>query len=865
MARPTHQRADSNGSLASSVAALRQNDLRRVSASASPSRSTTPVQGQRSRSSLRNSELAAQPEFSNFNQTEYDFLYDQAHRIQNSTVEGYPELWEQMTIFQPAHSAEEWQEYYELVVLPAWKAKDAYRFRVTASQSADNSPKDLPYKTPDKRQSRRKPDGVDGVADAQRASPTPVTRSNPVVVINSAAKTGKQPAAPDAGDRSPSASQTSKRKGLEAMRKSPRKRQRIESDASGSQSPQSTTAAEDVHAKERRQYVDLVDASAGDRKGPIQVYESQAVPEGEKENYLMSESGSPKMPQKHVHVKNHDALEVFTNPPSDFMLHDGKSDRREESWHDVDELDPVNGKTGNDAAVDDAMEVGQAVANEAEAEAAHRTTAENAAAGNEDPEILDELRHEYEFWQHNGDVEVEEEQQKPSQIPEPDTQAILNAATQVPDFYVPPPDEGEEEEKEEEEEEREPDGMEGPRGAQIKRGEVNYPQLPQMSQDDQGDNEGEEDEEDADDDYEEPDLETPPPPSFPASTPRRTAATKVLTMTKSMDDEYDDIDTFESQFSSQHVKRVHSSLLTQPPRQRMTPNHRRPRASPPPVSSPTPARMSDQAHGRPLPGTNHPTISGLTVRKGVRDQYNNTDPNRSASPSRSHYSHQSHHSHHSGRSHPSSKSESTAAWVAQTSPILPKASPYHPVKPNYIDPKLIPPRPTPWRSSAAPTSKQPNPFSSSTSRQASSNLRNSLPSTSRPNASASNRRSSLPSSSRPYQQQNPRSSVPLFSHIHPPITSLNAYKTYHLALGSSPHSILISARHTNLDYGLASFVLENLESTGQVPRGVKGVWTGEDDEVLRGSDPGAMRGLERVHGREGVRRRRELLRGWGAL
>lgn len=65
-------------------------------------------------------------DFQDFTKDEYDWLYNLAPNIQNTSVNRYASLWQVVKNQRPTgRSAEDWQKYHERVVLPVWKKEAA--------------------------------------------------------------------------------------------------------------------------------------------------------------------------------------------------------------------------------------------------------------------------------------------------------------------------------------------------------------------------------------------------------------------------------------------------------------------------------------------------------------------------------------------------------------------------------------------------------------------------------------------------------------------------------------------------------------------------------------------------------------------
>lgn len=950
----SHRRSESNESRTTAVRASSRTSasplLHNASLSGQSSRSATPVQGQRSRSSLATSEVRSLSDFQDFTQDDYDYFYKLAPSIQNTSVDKYARFWRTIKSMRPTiRSADDWQEYYERVVMPVWKKEAAHLFKGSSqsTSSADPSPQITQTSAPIVNTSGLAisggPSGKTS-KDAEMPSPTPTCMTNPVVVIESPKKpshlspgtlegtksTSKSPASNTRASPMPSqragnlgettstdrahrvptpASPNPKRKMSPVASASPSKR--LRTGQNRVRLTESPAPAKNVGKKV--EFVDQVDPDKGPATTPIvqkqttpfDIYESHGFPEGEKENFMINGSGSPTLPARHIHIKSEEALEVFTDPPGEFLLqaphHDDDDDAEidEDSWQDIDDLEAASQRMINADAHDEALDAAQHAADEAEDEVFHSATAQAAIETDPDPEILDELRSEYET-RHDFDDIDEDPQEAP--VDDQHTQALLNAATQVPDLDLPlPRDDQPVEDFEEVEYPVLPNDDVAPEEhaqAEDDIRDVQYPHLPSMSQEDEDVEEAEEANEidENESEYDEPDLDVPPPLEASEMPPEEK---------NDNDDDNEGLPTFESQIYSQPVKSVYSTLRREEFPGRPSSTMTRQPVSSPPASSPPRPDSRTQERGKPLNGTSHPTVSGITIKRELREAPQFAE---GMSSPRSQYSH---------------ASGSTAAWVAQT-PYT-NSSPSQPFKlGDHLNATFSRPSPVAAKQSGPQAGSSPttatrvmqrtHPSSSTMlldsggyQRQSSSPSTARIPQTMTqygssppqalrsqnalqahdPKPAATRHSQPQPRDSTAHSPSNttthrvsasteplpiPPTSIHPASSTMPPSTSapsgpttLETFMKNNLAAGHPQSRIITSLQRASMNMTLARRVLKSLALGRGVPNDVRGIWTEKDDEVMRGGAASEMAALERFQGIEAYRKRREMLTRWGMI
>lgn len=801
-------------------------------------RSPAPIQGQRRSVSVDHPDFTNQTRLYTYTEEDYNYLYNSAPEIQNITVGAYEEFWDTVALFRPNLSAEEWRRFYEEKVLPVWKMKDSHNFQNTETPSS-------------------RPENDEPKREGHPRASTPTRRTKPAVVIESPISAKRQAQVAENTRHATGSQSPLKRKRGDADERSEKKKPNRTKQASASSKDART---EDARASEV-EVVNLVNHSneeiEADSEGQpttwqdapshpeaIEVSESRAVPEGEKENFTLDSDGMPIMPAPHKHVRTEEAFEAFTNPPSDFLLqaadvHGAHAAAQEEpedgSWHDIDDFE-IEQRPPLDAP----HAVARDVAHEDEHEGAANPAMPDAADDGADSEILDELRSEWE--RHESENRSRQSQSTDDQ----DTQAILNAATQIPDLGVPLPS--------------------SDANYDEYEGAVHYPRLPRMSQEDDEDVRRQGDlnansrvylEQQYPDDeegyfrFEEVDyMDVPPPPDYDVE-----SQTGVDGAEDGYSESYDPY--LESQLESQRIKSVASNLI--PPRSsrnqslRQDPRTQRgkpPSSSPQPrssrPSSPASARgIRQNVPGQPLNGTSHPTISTITIKQKPHHRaLSDPNPAISSSPAPEHISNRP--------PLPITKRPPPAAFRPSLDRVLSDAGT------QTDDDRPLPPKPVISVKSAQPNGTTTSATSApSTVKKPIASAPNRPPATAPPKA-----RFSTGSTTRP----TPAFGIP--STIAPKVqtnTTLSTYISTRQQQGYTTPSILYALQQTNANFGLADVVLRSLRATGSVPTGVRGVWTDEDDEVMRGGDARAMKALEVLHGEEGFRVRREGLRVRGLL
>lgn len=297
-------------------------------------------------------------------------------------------MWEDLAKNLSAHGPEDWQKYYETVVYPDWKKESHLHLRedvsadtqrlFSGSQSAG-----LGYNS------------GEHVSQDVRDIVGNITTSTPTLQA--------------AGSVSPN-------QFFDAAQSPPR-----DDHGSPSRKKRSSDAVEGDRPRKRHQTsnldVGLIEDELPHGQAPFTVYESQALPEGEKENVVFNEAGYPSFPPPHVHTRTEDALQAFTDPPIHFKLQ---------------ESDETSPERGNAIQEDDWQGI-------------HNPTTD---AADDDLDTSDEGRQE-DFVQDNGggtDPELEfptnyalHENAAPVVSLRYDTQMILDGETQLPDFGMPAP------------------------------------------------------------------------------------------------------------------------------------------------------------------------------------------------------------------------------------------------------------------------------------------------------------------------------------------------------------------------------------------------------------------------------------------
>ncbi|KAL8771845.1 MAG: hypothetical protein Q9209_002783 [Squamulea sp. 1 TL-2023] len=95
--------------------------------------------------------------------------------------------------------------------------------------------------------------------------------------------------------------------------------------------------------------------------------------------------------------------------------------------------------------------------------------------------------------------------------------------------------------------------------------------------------------------------------------------------------------------------------------------------------------------------------------------------------------------------------------------------------------------------------------------------------------------------------------------------NLDYFITYMVSLGHDEDNVLLALRCTNMDRKLSEEALEYMKMRpGEVLVDMKGFWTEDDDEALKGKDGRRIRRLEGKHGRESLERRWRFLEEYGA-
>ena len=84
-----------------------------------------------------------------------------------------------------------------------------------------------------------------------------------------------------------------------------------------------------------------------------------------------------------------------------------------------------------------------------------------------------------------------------------------------------------------------------------------------------------------------------------------------------------------------------------------------------------------------------------------------------------------------------------------------------------------------------------------------------------------------------------------------------------MQLGHPEERVVYALERTSMNSALAQIVLDALASGSGLPSDVPGVWTEDEDAVLRGGDSREMMRLERWHGRVAYAYRLEVLEEWG--
>ncbi|KAL8786656.1 MAG: hypothetical protein Q9213_002685 [Squamulea squamosa] len=95
--------------------------------------------------------------------------------------------------------------------------------------------------------------------------------------------------------------------------------------------------------------------------------------------------------------------------------------------------------------------------------------------------------------------------------------------------------------------------------------------------------------------------------------------------------------------------------------------------------------------------------------------------------------------------------------------------------------------------------------------------------------------------------------------------NLDYFITYMVSLGHNEDNILLALRCTNMDRKFSEKALEYMKThPGEVPVDMKGFWTEDDDEALRGKDGRRIGRLEEKHGRESLEKRWRFWEEYGA-
>lgn len=90
-------------------------------------KAVTSVHAQRSSSSHATSEWRSAHYSQSFTKDDYDFFHKHAPDIRNASVDRNPKFWKSVARMRPTRrSSEEWQQYYEKIVMPVWE-KEYYK------------------------------------------------------------------------------------------------------------------------------------------------------------------------------------------------------------------------------------------------------------------------------------------------------------------------------------------------------------------------------------------------------------------------------------------------------------------------------------------------------------------------------------------------------------------------------------------------------------------------------------------------------------------------------------------------------------------------------------------------------------------